>query len=82
MLKKLYHKQESSESRVSLQSSHSNSRQHLPTQPHPYYPHPVSKDKKTEEKRIMRKNYSSNELKTSNVQMKQSVSEYDGEGMS
>lgn len=78
MLKKLYHKQEFSESRVSLQSSHSDSRQQLPTQPYPYHLHPASKDKKTEEKRIMRKNYSSNELKTSNVHMKQSVSEYDG----
>jgi hypothetical protein len=80
MLKKLYHNQESSESRVSLQSNHS--RQYLPTQPHPYLPHPHSKDKKTEEKRIMRKNYSSNELKTSNAHLKQSVSEYEGEGIS
>jgi hypothetical protein len=69
MLKKLYHNQDVSESRVSVPSNPS--RQYLPPPP---YPH--SKDKKTEEKRAMRKNYSSNELKTSNVHLKNSVSEY------
>jgi hypothetical protein len=73
MLKKLYKNQDSSESRVSQLSSPAH--HHYPhTIPHPQQ---FSKDKKTEEKRVIKKNYSSNELKTSNANLKNSVSEYE-----
>jgi hypothetical protein len=64
MLKKLYgNNQDSSSSRISQISA---------TKPTFGW-----KDKKTEEKKVLKKNYSSNELKTSHAHMKASVSEYD-----
>ena len=63
MLKKLYrNNQDSSMSRVSQASSN--------------YKLSTLGDKKTQEKRVMKKNYSSNELRTSNP-LRDSVYDYD-----